>query len=297
MIINQANIEFLNTAYRGNFQRGLGSVTPMWSRFATEVPSSTAKNIYAWLGQFPKLREWVGDRVIESLREDGYEIANKSFESTVGVPRVAIEDDQWNIYGPLMENMGSSAAYFPDEELFTLLKEGFAAPCFDGQNFFDTDHPVGKPGFEASVSNSGGGAGAGWFLLDISKGLKPLIWQLRKKAEFVTKVNPQTSDNVFMRNEYAYGVDLRSGKGFGFWQLAYGSKQTLDATNLKAAYTAMTKFESNEGRLLGIKPQVLLCGPSTYFTARELLEATTLANGASNTLYKLVEVVNIPWLD
>jgi phage major head subunit gpT-like protein len=113
MLINAANIDFLNTAYRANFQRALSGVTPMWTRFATEVPSSTGKNIYAWLGQFPKLREWIGDRVVESLKADGYEIPNKPFESTVSVPKTAIEDDQWNVFGPLMEEMGSSAAYFP----------------------------------------------------------------------------------------------------------------------------------------------------------------------------------------
>lgn len=296
MIINQANVEFLNTAYRANFQRGFGGVAPMWPRFATEVPSSTAKNVYAWLGQFPKLREWIGDRVIEHLRVDGYEIANKPFESTVSVPRPAIEDDQWNVFGPLMEAMGSSAAYFFDEELFGLLNAGFSTKCFDGQYFFDTDHPVGKPGFETTVSNFGGGAGPAWFLLDLSHSLKPLIVQVRKKAEFIAKVDPRVSDHAFLRNEYVYGVDLRAGFGYGFWQMAYASKQAVTAANVTAAYTAMTQLQSNEGRKLGVKPQVMLCGPSTYFAARALIEAQII-DATTNTLFKLVEVVNVPWLD
>lgn len=296
MIINQANIDFLNTAYRANFQRALGGVAPMWSRFATEVPSSTSKNVYAWLGQFPKLREWIGDRVIQSLRADGYEISNKPFESTVSVPRPAIEDDQWNVYGPLMEAMGSSAGYFNDEELFALLNAGFSTKCFDGQYFFDTDHPVGMPGEEVTVSNFGGGAGPAWFLLDLSRSLKPLILQTRKKPEFVSKVDARSSDQVFMRNEYTYGVDLRAGFGYGFWQLAYASRQTINSANVQAAYTAMTQLRSNEGRLLGVKPQVMLCGPSTYFAARALIEAQVI-DATSNTLYKLVEIVNVPWLD
>jgi phage major head subunit gpT-like protein len=214
----------------------------------------------------------------------------------VSVPRDDIEDDQWGVYGPLMEEMGRAAATFPDETLFGLLNAGFSTKCFDGQYFFDTDHPVGDPGFETVVSNFGGGAGPAWFLLDVSHALKPLIWQLRRKPDFVAKVDPRQSDHVFMTKEFVYGVDMRAGAGFGFWQMAYASRQAVTAANVEAAYTAMTQFQSNEGRKLGIKPQVMLCGPSTYFAARALIEAQMI-NATSNTLYKLVEVVNVPWLD
>ena len=47
---------------------------------------------------------------------------------------------------------------------------------------------------------------------------------------------------------------------------------------------------------LGIKPNVMLCGPSTYFQARALIEAQMI-NATSNTLFKLVEIVNVPYLD
>ena len=54
----------------------------------------------------------------------------------------------------------------------------------------------------------------------LSRPLKPLVWQWRKQPEFISKVDPRTSDDVFMKNEYLYGVDLRAGMGFGFWQMA-----------------------------------------------------------------------------
>ncbi|HEY8136257.1 MAG TPA: Mu-like prophage major head subunit gpT family protein [Methylocystis sp.] len=298
MIINHANVEFLNTAYRANFQRAFDGVSPMWTRFATEVPSSTKTNMYAWLGQFPKMREWIGDRQIKSVVAKGYEVPNKPFEATVSVPRDDIEDDQWNVYGPLMEAMGMSAGSFPDEEMFGLLNAGFTTLCYDGQNFFDTDHPVGIPGqtLVRSVSNYQAGTGPAWFLLDISRPIKPMIWQWRRKPQFISKVDPKNSDHVFMTKEFLYGVDLRAGKGFGFWQMAAASKADVTAANVIALYTAMTRLESDEGRKLGIKPQVMLCGPSTYFAARALIEAQIIG-ATTNTLYKIVEVVNVPWLD
>lgn len=61
-----------------------------------------------------------------------------------------------------------------------------------------------------------------WFLLDTSKPIKPLIFQERKKPEFVAKDNIK-DDNVFFNKEFIYGVDSRDNAGYGLWQLAYGS--------------------------------------------------------------------------
>lgn len=67
-----------------------------------------------------------------------------------------------------------------------------------------------------------------WHLLCTTRFLKPFIFQERKKAKF-TALNRDTDENVFMRDEYLYGVDARDGVGYGFWQMAYGS--TGDASS------------------------------------------------------------------
>ena len=67
-----------------------------------------------------------------------------------------------------------------------------------------------------------------WFLLDVSKALKPIIFQLRKATKFVSKVNENDS-NVFYQNMYIYGADGRYNTGYSFWQLAYGSTGTREA--------------------------------------------------------------------
>ena len=61
-----------------------------------------------------------------------------------------------------------------------------------------------------------------WFLLDTSRPIKPLIYQQRKKAKFVSKT-AETDDNVFMSKKFIYGADSRGNAGFGFWQMAVGS--------------------------------------------------------------------------
>jgi phage major head subunit gpT-like protein len=61
-----------------------------------------------------------------------------------------------------------------------------------------------------------------WFLMDVSKPVKPLIYQQRRKADFVAKDSPN-DDNVFFKKTFVYGTDCRDNAGFGLWQLAFGS--------------------------------------------------------------------------
>ena len=161
MIINQSNLQTLFTGYRANFQSGFSGVAPVWGQIATEVPSTTKTEKYGWLGQWPRIREWVGDRVVQSIGAHDYSISNKPFESTVAVPRDDIEDDTFGVYAPLMTEMGRSAAAFPDELVFALAKQSWDAKCYDGQPFFSAAHKVlDEKGKEVAVSNTGGGAGA-----------------------------------------------------------------------------------------------------------------------------------------
>jgi len=99
-----------------------------------------------------------------------------------------------------------------------------------------------------------------------------------------------------MRGEYRYGVDARGNVGYGFWQQAYASKDTLNATNFDAGVAAMMAFKSDEGRPLGIQPNLLVVGPSNRAAGKALIEAETLASGASNTNFKAVELYVCPWL-
>ena len=295
LVINAANLRTLYTAFNSAFKGGYALAKPMWEQVATMVPSTTGTEEYGWLGMTTKYREWLGERVYQNLKSHGYSIKNKPFESTIAVPRDAIDDDQFGVYSPLMAQMGQDAALHPDELIFGALLAGLNTPCFDGQYFFDTDHPVGLQGSEVSVSNYGGGSGNPWFLLDTSKIIKPMIFQKRRDYNFVAKTK-MDDDNVFERNEYVYGSDARVNVGYGLWQLAYCSKQTLDAAGYEAAYTSMMGFKADSGKPLAVKPTICLVGPSNWKKALDVVTAERLANGADNVLRNTTTVVVCSWL-
>lgn len=209
------------------FNKGVASVDSYWEKISMKVPSSGAQENYAWLGNMPLLREWIGERAIKKLIKKSYSIKNKKFEATVEIKREEIEDDTCGVYSPVIQNMGESAAAWPDQLTFELLANGFTEKCYDDQPFFSNNHPVG----DNKVSNT--------------------------------------------------------------------NKKPLSLGNFKEARSLMMKYKNDEGKPLGIVPNVLVVGPDLEDTARQILEADFVNDGGtmvSNTSKGLAELLVVPWL-
>jgi len=291
----------LQTGFSRKFQAALAATPTDWKNIASEVPSSSKSTTYGWLGQFPQFREWVGERTLKNIAAHGFSIENRKFESSIVVPRDDIEDDNIGVYGPLFEEMGRAAASHPDELVFNLLKDGVSSRGYDGQNFFDTDHPVyanaDGTGEAASVSNYDAGQEGNtnpmWYLLDVSRALKPLIFQKRRDYNLAAMTSGN-DESVFMRDEYRYGVDARVNAGFGLWQFAYASCSPLDGTAYGAARSAMQRFKADGGRSLGIRPNLLVVPPSLEGQARKLIGKDP---DGGNEWFGTATVLCSPWLD
>lgn len=295
MIINQSNLEAIKKGFKSLYDAAFGKAEPQWQRIAMKVPSSTKSNVYGWLGKSTKIREWIGDRVLQNLKTHDFEIKNKSWEGTVVVDADDIKDDSLGVYSPLVSEMGTDVANHPDDLIFNLLANAFTTVCYDGQYLIDTDHPViDANGDEVSVSNHGGGAGSAWFLIDDSKSVKPFIYQEREAFNFVAMDDPK-DENVFMRKQYVYGVEGRNNAGVALWQLIFGSKQTLDPAGYKAARTAMESLKADGGKPLRVMGKLLVVGPSNRDAAEELLNAREI-DGTTNTLRGSAELMVVPWL-
>ena len=242
------------------------------------------------------MREWLGDRVVNNLKGEGWTIPNREFEQTIAVPRTKIEDDQYGIYSAMFEEMGRDAAEQPDRLVFELMSKGFTDKGYDGQRFYDTDHPVlNAAGQEISVSNVEEGDGPGWYLLDMSRSLKPFVYQERLAANF-TAVTDEAAETVFWKNEYVYGTRYRAAVGLAFWQMIQASRGPLTAESYAAARKRMTAMRGDYGRVLGIKPTTLVVPSEMEEEARRVLKAERLPNGESNVWMDSAELVVTPWL-
>lgn len=296
MDITDANLDLAFKGFQTRYNSAFEGAAIYHERIAMEVPSTARDETYGWLGAFPQMREWLGERIVHRLDSHGFTIKNRKFESTVSIKRDDFEDDRYGLYGSMFDEMGRLARQHPDTLIYELLGQGFATECYDGQFFFDTDHPVkDADGNDQTVSNMQAGAGAAWYLIDSSRALKPMIWQVRSNYEF-QRVTQDTDTQVFMTDDHLYGVRARVNAGFGLWQLALGSKATLDATNYAAARAAMMAFRSDNGRPLGIMPNLLLVPPSLEEAGLALVKTANNAAGAGNPWAGTADLVVCPYL-
>lgn len=295
MLITSSNLTTLFAAFNTAFTKGAQSAPSHYKSIALVQPSGTGEEQYGWMKQLPGMREWVGPRMVNNISLAGYTIVNKLYESTIGVKRTAIEDDTYAVISPVLSEMGKAAAEHPDQLVFAALRDGFTVNCFDGQFFFDTDHPVEVNGTVVPVSNVQTGGGTPWFLLDTSRMIKPLIYQERMPYE-LQQMTDNSDSNVFRNDEFLYGVRGRGNAGYGLWQLAFGSRETLNATNYALARKAMQEFIGEGGRPLGVIPDTLVIPPSLESAGRQILNSEYGTGGVTNEWKGTAKLIVTPWV-
>lgn len=151
MLVNKGTISAIFVNLLTIFNNAFAEAPSTWQSVAMLVPSTGKQVDYAWLSNFPRMKKWIGEKAVKSLAASKYSITNDDFEATVEVDRNDIDDDNLGIYKPQAEMAGHSAKQLPDEIVFEVINKGFTSLCYDGQYFFDTDHPVAGQ----SVSNRG----------------------------------------------------------------------------------------------------------------------------------------------
>lgn len=142
-----------NTAFKDGMQRGrqvpvAGAASMMqylvkFAEIGMNIPSTTGTEVHLWISQVPGFREWVGDRVAQTLAVDGLKVDNKDYEQTVKVPRNSVEDDTYGVYSSLISNMGAEGA--DDAFWLDLLVESLVGTGVwgDGLTFFNSGRKFG----------------------------------------------------------------------------------------------------------------------------------------------------------
>jgi len=217
MLVNKANIEAVFINLKTTFNKAFEAAPSLWEQTTMLVPSGSSQNDYSWLSRFPKMRKWLGDKVIKALKAFTYTVVNDDWEATVGVNRNDIQDDNLGIYAPQAQDAGFSAKQLPDEIDADLKNNAFANVCYDGQYFYDTDHPAAG----SSVSNKGTAA-------------------------------------------------------------LSAASQAAAAASYGAARIAIMSFTDDDGRPLGLVPDLLEVGPALEATATLLLTNEKLADDTPN---------------
>ena len=127
-----------------------------YKEIATEVASSQDTENYGWLADLPEMREFIDERVINSIGEQTYYLPNKTWENTIGVNRAVLEDEQYGQIQMRINQLAKNTSSHKDKLTFQTLIDGATNLCFDGKAFFATNHAYsGKGAYKGSQSNKG----------------------------------------------------------------------------------------------------------------------------------------------
>lgn len=297
MNLTSPNLQALFKAYKANFQQGfdsLGDSGSVHEQFCTVVNSTTAVEVYPWLKSLPRMREWLGDRVIHGLEGADFSIKNRKFELTAGVPRDSIEDDTYGLYTPVYQEFGRSSREHPNEIAVEVLA---ANPrCYDGKTLFANDHPVlDAKGKDVGVSNDMGGTGPAWYVMDLTRAIKPMVFQKRRDYAFraLTDLN---DSQVFMTDDFLMGVDARVNAGAGLWQLAVRSNQPFTAENYELARKKLQSLKGDYGKPLALRHSHTMVPSNLEGSALRVLNNTMNDAGATNEWANTSQLIMNAWL-
>jgi phage major head subunit gpT-like protein len=144
-----------NALYQGAYQ----AVEKFYEDFATTMPSNSETQLYHWIAQLPGMKEWIGQRQMNNAVLRGYSLTNKVFEDSIALDKFKVKNDQWGAFGPTVSAFGDAVGKWPDQQMAAVVDAGHKTLCYDGQNFFDTDHPISlTDASQGTFSNMGDGA-------------------------------------------------------------------------------------------------------------------------------------------
>jgi len=142
MQINKANLDFLFQQWDQRFQEAFQTQRTYWDRYATLMPSGSTQTVHSWIEQQGGLVEYAGARTVDNIIARDYTLRNKKFQKTIGLDVDRIADDTYGVFSTSVDALGTQAALWPDDVMTPMVEAGTSTVCWDGQYFFDTDHPV-----------------------------------------------------------------------------------------------------------------------------------------------------------
>lgn len=292
MDLNKRNMSLFFKALSNRFRAGLDVELPVdTSTFCEELPISTDETDFSWLGEADDLRLWENGRELTELGSYKYAIANQEFERTIRAKLRDLENDHTGLYATRAEKLGRAANRWKMLRILAALQNGDSTVCFDGQNFFDTDHPSadssGTPNQFVNLVAGGAQVASPFYLFDTSHVIKPILFQCEAPV-FETLADPNSSDHVFMHREALYGVRAYGGAGYSFPQYAFKSTNAFSLTEFKTDRALMEAYRNSKGQLVGSSPNLLVYGRGQRDIIEDILftanVATTETGNAGSAL-------------
>lgn len=141
-----SKIEAAYIGFRRDFQGRLMKAAPLYDRLFTIVDTDNMVDTQLWINSSPKMRRWVGEKVLHKARAESHPITTEPYEASALVPKHDVINDRFGLYADYVAGMADSYEDALDELAFSMLLAGIAGSSlgttYDGQNLIDTDHTM-----------------------------------------------------------------------------------------------------------------------------------------------------------
>ncbi|MDC7125771.1 MAG: Mu-like prophage major head subunit gpT family protein [Spirochaetales bacterium] len=154
------NTSILKKGIDATFHKAYGAMqtqaylAALGSLFLT-APSTGASEDYAWLGDVPGVREWIGDKALKGLKDYDYSIKNKDWYDGFAIDRNELEDEKIAGIMPRVKMLAQTVAKWPSELILDLIVNGTTNKAYDGNAFFanrdDNDNLLAGSGVTAAL--------------------------------------------------------------------------------------------------------------------------------------------------
>lgn len=165
MELNSASMTAFKTLYDATFNNAFNLYKPEYPKASYVFNSGRVEVVrHRWMRSFAGMREFIGARVVNNIGSDGFDVANRKWEDTIGIQRVDLERDQWGVYTPIIARMGQIAHLHRDQLVFGLMSDCLTGSstiistlAYDGQQFYGnhTSNRVTAAAFNNKLSGAG----------------------------------------------------------------------------------------------------------------------------------------------
>lgn len=142
--LDSSKIEAAFVGYHKTFVDRLGKAASVHKRIATVVETDNIIDRQVWLTGMPKMRKWLGDKVLHKLRAESHPIITSPYEASIEVPKFDVMNDKLGLYRPKIDGMADAYDWALDELAIGMLAAGVQGVAlgatYDNQNLIDTDH-------------------------------------------------------------------------------------------------------------------------------------------------------------
>jgi phage major head subunit gpT-like protein len=153
---------------RDDFGKAFKQSPVSYNLFTSEINDTEAITPFEWIGALPRVREWIGARHIEDIKNYDYTVKKKDWELTIKIPyRKVWENSKTALAGFMKQKVSQLGTQFrkdyPSDIIIQALENGDTNLAYDGVPFFADD------GRENVNLISGSGVTVANILSDIEK--------------------------------------------------------------------------------------------------------------------------------